>query len=127
MDRSLIADIVALCLVQVCLSILCYRIWQLKERWRKLYHEQLSHSTELEEALDRAIGYAKELEGKNSQLLKNIDEQYDQRMDDMVSMIEGSNKSFDEEMGLWDKQNKNCFNKAIDDIKRSDEKNGWDI
>ncbi len=107
MDVDFIVTVAALCLVQVLLSVLCFRIWQQKERWRKLYHEQISGNTEmmeeLMEALNRAVDYAKELEGKNSQLMEDINEQYDQRMDDMISMIEGGDKSFDEEMGLWKK------------------------
>lgn len=85
--------------------------WQLKERWKQKYHEQTGNNEELMDALDRAIDYAKELEGKNSQLLKDMNDMYDQRMNDMISMIEGGDKSFDEEMGLWNKSKRHPISK----------------
>ena len=72
METNFIITVAALCLVQICLSIYCYKVWQLKERWHKLYHDQLSYSTELEEALDRAIGYAKELEKEYDKLFDGM-------------------------------------------------------
>ena len=111
MEADFIVTVAALCLVQVLLSVYCYRVWKHKECWRRLYEQQFRDADELTKALSKAACYIKELEDKNSQLLKDIDEQYDQRMNDMISMIEGGDKTFDKEMGLWEKSKRLPINK----------------
>lgn len=75
MKVDFIVTVAALCLVQICLSIYCYKIWQQKERWKQKYHEQTGNNEELLEALYRVVSYVKELEGENSQLLDDVDEE----------------------------------------------------
>ena len=76
MEADFIVTVAALCLVQICLSIYCYKVWQQKERWKQKYHEQTGNNEELIEALDRATGYAKELE-------KELEKEHDQLFDGM--------------------------------------------
>ena len=97
MEADFIVNITALCLVQICLSIYCYNVWKLKEYWRKLYHESVESNNKLLTDLNRLVRLLEDLKEKTA---KDMNDLYDQRMNDMISMIEGGDKSFDKEIGL---------------------------
>ena len=100
METDFIVTVAALCLVQICLSIYCYKVWQQKEYWRKLYHESVENNNKLLNDLNRLVRLLEDIKEKTA---KDMDDMYDQRMNDMISMTEGCDKTFDEEMGLWNK------------------------
>lgn len=89
MEVDFIVTVTALCLVQVCLSIYLYKVWQQLEYWRKLYHESVESNNKLLTDLNRL-----------ARLLEDLKEKTAKDMDDMISMIEGGDKSFDEKMVL---------------------------
>ena len=72
MEVDFIVTVAALCLIQVLLSVLCFRLWKQKEYWQKLYYTKQEKNEELMEALDRATDYAIELESKNDQLFEGM-------------------------------------------------------
>ena len=97
MEADFIVTVAALCLVQICLSIYCYKVWQQLKYWRKQYHESVESSNKQLTDLNRLVRLLEDLKEKTA---KGMNDMYDQRMDDVGSMTEGGDKTFDEEMVL---------------------------